>query len=354
MGEDSGDKTEEPTPHKLREARNKGQIAKSQEITSASLLFIAFFTFKAVAFNVWQQLVGLTQSVFELLASDFSTAIVTIALINSVKALFLCIGPIFAATFASAIIIESLQTGFLFTLEPLKPKFSNLNPIQGAKKFFSLKQYVELIKSIIKMSLVIWILYSVIREEYFVISQAQARNLWILMGFVGNLVIKIITRVGILYLCVALFDYFYQKFEFIKSMKMSKKEIKEEYKRLEGDPIIKQRQREAARSMSQGRQMGAVPGADVVVTNPIHIAIALQYDPNTMQAPVVLAKGKRLIASEIRSIATNHDIPIVENPHLAQMLFKTTAVGQGIPPDYFRLVAEVLAFVYHLKKKHLR
>jgi len=180
---------------------------------------------------------------------------------------------------------------------------------------------------------------------------AQQLTLWQIMKFTGSLVMKVVTRVGLFYLFIAFLDYLYQRWEYMKSMRMSKKEIKDEYKRLEGDPIIKQRQKEAQRQMAMGRQMGAVPSADVVVTNPIHLAIAIKYAPNEMNAPLVVAKGKRLVAGTIKNIAEANNIPIVENQPLAQKLFKVTEVDKEIPPEFYKAVAEILAFVYNLKKK---
>lgn len=354
MGEDSGDKTEEPTPHKLREARNKGQIAKSKEFTSAILLLASFYTLKGFAFKMWDQMAGLSISVFAVLGEPFSGALAGHFMREALKVTFVVLAPLFMVIVILAIILEALQTNFLITGEPLKPKFDSLNPISGFKKFFSLKQYVELIKSLVKMAIVIALLYFIIRDEFFIITQSQVRNIWLLMGLVGNIVMKVITQVGVAYFFIALLDFVYQRYEFIKSMRMTKKEIKEEYKRLEGDPTVKQRQREAQRNMAQGRQMGAVPGADVVVTNPVHVAVAIKYDQNENRAPIVLAKGQRLVAHEIKRIAEEYYIPIMENPPVARAIYKQSEVGDEIPAEYYKIVAEILAFVFNLKKNRTR
>ncbi len=352
MGEDSGDKTEEPTPHKIREARKKGQIAKSQEMTSALMLIISFYTFKITGPMMLDRLSGHTTMVFSLLDLEFSSTMVGMLLMDGFKTIMLTLAPLLGAVFIMVIIIESLQTGFLFSLEALTPKFENLNPINGFKKFFALKQYVELFKSIIKMAAVGTVLFVTIKELYPLVTQSQQQTPFALIALVGKIIMDTVTRVAVIYFILAIFDYFYQKYEYMKSLKMSKKEIKEEYKRLEGDPIIKQRQRETQRAMSQGRQMGQVPGADVVVTNPIHIAIAIQYDPDKKDAiPMVIAKGQRLIAEQIKQIADEHNIPIIENPPLARTLFKQVEIGHYIPKESFKLVAEILAFVFHIKNK---
>ena len=352
MGEDSGEKTEEPTPHKLREARKKGQIAKSKEFTSAVLLIVSFFTFKMTAISMWEQLGTFSNLVFGRLATDLSPAIMGGLLFEGLRVILLTLAPLLSVIVVITILMEALQTQFLISSEPLMPKLSNINPIEGVKKFFQMKQYVELIKSVIKMACVIGLLYIIFKQEFYIIPQSQSMNIWVVMQRVGQMVFKVVTWLGILYIVLALFDYFYQRYEYIKSMRMTKKEIKEEYKRLEGDPTIKQRQRQAQRDMAQGRQMGAVPGADVVVTNPVHFAVAIKYDHKSAQkAPVVVAKGRDLVAFEIKRIAEESRVLVVENPPLAQSLFRHVDVGSMIPPVHYRVMAEILAFVFHVKRK---
>ncbi len=355
MGEqDSGEKTEEPTPHKLQEARKKGQIAKSKDLTSAILLLVSFFMLKNTSVHIWEELTQLSRICFEQIPLEFSPSVAGAILMYVLKVLFNILGPIFGATFITAIILEVLQTGFLLSFSPLEPKLEKLNPIEGFKKFFTLKQYIELAKSLVKMGFVVVLIYSVIKEDLFMVVISTHLGLWEIMGFTGALAYKIVLRVGLFYLMIAFFDYFYQRYEYTKSLRMSKKEIKDEYKRLEGDPLVKQRQRDVQRQMAQSRQMGAVPNADVVVTNPIHLAIALSYKPNKMKAPRVLAKGKRLVAQDIRRLATEHQIPIIENPPLAQAMFPLIEVDEEVPPEFYKAVAEILAFVYNLKHKKAR
>jgi len=350
MGEDSGEKTEEPTPHKLREARKKGQVAKSKDLTTAFLLLISFYVLKSSAQHVWDQLTYVSKVAFEQIPLEFSATIAGHLLMMMLKVFGTAVAPLFAANVLVAVILESLQTGFLFSLDPITPDLNKLNPIEGAKKFFSLKQYVELVKSVLKMTIVVSIIYFAIRDEFYMVILAQQLTLWQVMSFTGHLVMKVVTRVGVFYLIIAIFDYMYQRYEHIKGLRMSKKEIKDEYKRLEGDPMVKQRQRDAARQMAQGRQMGAVPDSDVIVTNPIHVAIAIKYDLNSMRAPIILAKGKRLVAAQIKELAEEHRVPIVENPPLARGLYNVVEVGGEVPAIYYKAVAEILAFVYNLKK----
>jgi len=352
MGEqDSGEKTEEPTPHKLEEARKKGQTAKSKDLTSAIMLMVSFFMLQSTAVSIWEKFTSYSYKVYTFIPIDLTQSLVGFLLMEGLKVMLLILAPIFGATFITALVVELFQTGFVMSFDPLEPKLEKLNPIEGAKKFFKLKQYVELMKSLLKMSIVIFLIYTVIKEDFILVTLSSQFDLWKIMGFTGEMASKIVTRVGIFYLIIAIFDYFYQKYEFIKSLKMSKKEIKDEYKRLEGDPLIKQRQRDAQRQMSQNRQMGAVPNADVVVTNPIHLAIAISYKPNKMKAPLVLAKGRRLVAKEIRRIAQENKIPIIENKSLAQAMFPLVEADREVPPEFYKAVAEILAFVYNLRKK---
>ncbi len=354
MADESGEKNEEPTPHKLREARKKGQIAKGKDITGALLLFVSFFSLQATAMTMWTNLGNLSRFAFEQIPREFSTPVVGKILEEALILFLLTVGPMFAATFAVALIVEALQTGFLITFEPLTPKLEKLNPIEGIKKMFALKQWVELLNSLAKMIVVIWIIYGAIKAKFYLVLESQQMSLWQMMIAVGDIVMTVVIRVGLFYIVLAFIDYFYQRWEYLKQMRMSKKDIKEEYKRLEGDPMIKQRQRDAARALASGRQMGAVPGADVVVTNPVHLAIAIQYKAKEMKAPVVVAKGKRRVAEAIKKIAEENHVPIIENQPLAQAIFKGTPVGGEVPAAYYKAVAEILAFVYNLKKKRKR
>tara|TARA_A100001015_G_scaffold309446_1_gene408935 strand:+ start:4494 stop:5564 length:1071 start_codon:yes stop_codon:yes gene_type:complete len=351
MGEDSGEKTEEPTPHKLSEARKKGQIAKSKELTAAVLMIVSFYSLKIFAIHIWENLSMLTRSIMEAITLDFTIVLAGSILMEVLLLFFKMILPVFFIIFFAALVTELMQTGFLISVEPIMPKLSKINPIEGVKKYFTLKQYVEILKSIIKMTVVVFIIINAIEKDIQLVFLSQSFTLWQTMFFVAQLVMKVITRVTIFYFFVAILDFLYQRYEYIKGLKMSTKEIKDEYKRLEGDPTIKQRQREIQREMSQGRQSGAVPGADVVVTNPIHYAVALKYDEENMTAPKVVAKGKRLFAQEIKTIADSHLIPIIENPPLARQLFANANIDQEVPPEFYRAVAEILAFVYNLKRQ---
>jgi flagellar biosynthetic protein FlhB len=349
--EDAGSKTEEPTGHKLGEARKKGQIAKSKEFTSAVLFITSVLVLKVTGVYIWNNMVVLTQYCFEQIPREFSYGIVGKILYDILLTTALILAPIFLVNLIIALLIESVQTQFLFSFSPLTPDMNRINPIEQMKKYFTLKHYMESVKSVIKIIIVMVITFFAIKDKFALILKAQYLSLWQILTLAGSLVMDVTIKVCLFFVVIAILDYIYQRYEFLKSMKMTKKEIKEEYKRLEGDPQIKKKQREVQRKMAQSRQVGAVPGADVVVTNPTHIAIAIQYKVELAKAPVMVAKGKGLFAAEIKRIAEENYVSIIENKLLAQALYKYGEVGAMIPPQFYRVVAEILAFVYNLKKK---
>ncbi len=351
MGEQSGDKTEEPTPHKLEEARKKGQIAKSKELTTAVLVLLTYKVFAGVAEKMWNQLVEYSQFMFRMVENAktmLDIGYYSALMGYTINILLTTLMPIFLVTFLVAILVEVAQTQFVFSFETLTPKLDKLNPMNGLKRIFSMKGFIQIIITLLKIIIVAWIAWSVIKENLEMIVMALNMAPWNFMFFVGDLVMKIAMKVAGFYIAIALIDYLYQKYDFKKSMMMTKQEVKEEYKRLEGDPLVKQAQRQKQREASQRRQKGAVPKADVVVTNPVHLACALKYDADSDKAPVLLAKGERLNAQEIKRIAEDNFIPIVENEALARSIYKSTEPGEAVPPELYRAVAEVLAFVYKL------
>jgi flagellar biosynthesis protein FlhB len=353
MGEDSGDKSEEPTPHRLREARDKGQIAKSKEITTALLLISSYVLFRYTGEYVWNTLTLMAKSIFNEIPNvkDFSLSFAGYALLLGFQGFAMSLAPLFGLTLLVALVSEALQTGFLFSMDPLSPKIERVNPGEGFKRMFSLQGFVELIKSILKIIIVFYITWMAIKDDIPFIVVLINGQPWDAVVLGGNMAYKIALRVGMFYVVIALLDYLYKRWEYMRGLKMTKQEIKEEYKRLEGDPMIKQRMREMQRQVAYQRMMSAVPQADVVVTNPTHIAVALKYETSKMKAPKMLAKGERKAAEEIKQLAEKHYIPIVENEPLARSIFRTTDVGQQIPQELFQAVAEVLAYVYKIKQK---
>jgi len=353
MAEEAGEKTEEPTPHRLREAREKGQVAKSKEITTALLLIFSYMLFRYTGEYVWNNLTSMATMIFSQIPNtgDFSYTFVGYILLLGIQGLLLCVAPIFGLTMFIAFAAEVLQTGFMFSVDPLSPKMERLSPAEGFKRMFSLQGFVELIKSILKIGIVFWITWLAIRDDIPYIVILIRGQPWDAVVLGGSIAYKVAIRVGLFYVAIAILDYFYKRWEYMRGLKMTKQEIKEEYKRLEGDPMIKQRMRELQRQVAYQRMMAAVPQADVVVTNPTHIAIALKYEAQKMKSPTVLAKGERKAAEEIKRIADTSYVPIVENEPLARSIYRTTDIGKQIPAELFQAVAEVLAYVYKLKKK---
>jgi flagellar biosynthetic protein FlhB len=354
MAEEGGERSEEPTPHRLREAREKGQVAKSKEITTAVLLLVTYYVFNFSAQFMWGEIAGMATTLFGLIpdfAHDFSLAIVGYAFLVAIRGFAFAVGPIFIVGFLAAMITEALQTGFVVAADPLAPKLERINPFEGFKKLFSLQGLVETIKSIIKILIVFYITWLAVRDDLPFVVVLMDGQPWDALVLGGSIAYNVAIRVGLFYIVVAILDYLYRRWEYMRNLRMTRQEIKEEYKRLEGDPLIKQRMRDLQRQVAYQRMMSAVPRADVVVTNPIHLAVALQYIQGKMKAPTLLAKGQRLQAEEIKRIAEENGVPVIENEPLARSIYHTTAVGHEVPRELYKTVAEVLAFVYKLKKE---
>ncbi|MDD4179826.1 MAG: flagellar biosynthesis protein FlhB [Candidatus Margulisbacteria bacterium] len=352
MGEGGGDKTEEPTPHRLREAREKGQVAKSKEITTAFLLLLTYYLFRYLGEFMWRNLAEMTAAVFQLVpeAKDFSLAMVGYLFLLGLRAMAFVLLPIFAIVFIAAFIAEAAQTGFVFAVDPLSPKVERINPLEGFKRMFSMQGFVELIKSLLKILIVFYIAWYAAKDDLPYIMVLMESHPWNALVLGGDIAYKIAIRVGMFYIVIAILDYLYRRWEYMRNLKMTKQEVKEEYKRLEGDPLVKQRIRDLQRQAAYQRMMGAVPQADVVVTNPTHVAVALKYEQAKSKAPIVLAKGERKVAAEIKRIAEAHEISIVQNEQLARSIYRSTRINQEVPAELYQAVAEVLAYVYKIKK----
>ena len=258
--------------------------------------------------------------------------------------------PVFLIGYSVALLTNIVQVGWKVTAKPMKPKFSKLNPLSGFKRIFSKDSLFELLKSIAKISLIIYVAYTAIRDhqdELFLLYDIPLLQVVLL---VGSIVINAGLQISLVYLIVGIADWFYQKHKFKEDMKMTKQEVKDEYKNTEGNPEIKGRQRSRMREASQRRMMQSLPSADVVITNPTHYAVAIKYDASQYSAPVVVAKGEDYLAMKIREAAKEHQIEIVENKPLARMLYANVDVGEEVPPELYQAVAEVLAFVYSLRE----
>ncbi|MEI5906189.1 flagellar biosynthesis protein FlhB [Bacillus spongiae] len=348
----AGEKTEKATPKKRQESRKKGQTAKSQDVNTAFVLLAVFLFLLFGGSFIGKIIFQLFHHTFEdyMLISLSASTVEAIA-IEVFQQMMLLLAPVMLIAMISAIVSNYLQIGFLFSTEPLKPKLEKIDPIKGFKRIFSMRAIVELIKSILKISfvgtitfIVLWVRIEEVLSLSFKSPAASGKtiiSLTIQMGIAASLSL----------LFLAVFDYLYQKYDFEKNIRMSKQDIKDEFKNTEGDPLIKSKIKQRQREMAQRRMMQEVPQADVIITNPTHFAIALKYDEEKSEAPIVIAKGVDFLAQKIKLIAKEHDVTMVENRPLARALYDTADIGESIPEEFFKAVAEVLAYVYRLKNK---
>lgn len=346
------DKTEEPTEHKLQEQRKKGQVMKSQEVISslgmlaavASLYGAGAFMYNNVK-NFWIYVWKLIPT-FDPTTRDFAAD--TMEVIGVVA---MTLAPLLAATFLMGIVANVAQIKLLFTVEPLKPSLKKINPISGFKNIFSVKSLMELFKQLAKLFIVGAICISIVRGEIESFAMAPLWDIQTTVGMVGGIVWRIVKAVLLGMVIISAVDYVFQKKQFMKSMKMSFNDLKDEYKETEGNPEVKGKIRQKMQQASQGGMMQEVPNANAVVTNPTHLAVAIKYDKDECPVPTVVAKGERLIAQQIKLKAEDNEVPLVENVELARALFGACDVGQAVPTELYKAVAEILAYVMKLKRK---
>ena len=346
------ERTESPTPKRRKEAREKGNVAKSTEVNSVLVLLIGILLIKMVSPWIYQKIGGDLTNSFGMISNPEMEQALFIAHFRNSIILFLSLTlPIALGILIVGLLANIIQVGFLFTANPLIPKLEKINPLSGLKRIFSMRSVVEAVKSIFKMFIIALVAYLTIRGEYrnlIILSNTSVGNIWITILQVG---FKIVFRVALVLIFLAILDYAYQRYEHEKKLKMTRNEIKQERKQMEGDPLIKARIRSLQREMSRRRMMEEVPKATVVVTNPTTLAIAIRYEQAEMEAPIVLAKGKHLIADKIKQIAIEKDIPVIEDKILARAMYDQIVVGEEIPMEFFNAVAEILAYVYKLKNK---
>jgi len=353
-----GEKTEEPTSKKLSDARNEGQVAKSKEVTSAFEMLAAFLMMRFFIQYIGTVLVGNIYDIYsqiptyvKLYEGHIQSQTFRMLFVQSLLRILQIIAPFLIVGFLVAFITNLLQVKWKVTTKPLKPKFSKLNPVNGFKRFFSPNSLVELVKSVLKLALIGYVVKSYLEKNMPPIFQLYDISLNQGIVQVGMLVINLGIRISLFYMLIAAADYVYQKIKFKKDMKMTKQEVKDEYKNAEGDPQVKSKQRQRMMEASRRRMMQQLPEADVVITNPTHYAVAIKYEPELYDAPFVVAKGADYLAQKIKDVAKENRIEIVENKPLARMLYANVDVGSVVPPELYQAVAEVLAFVYHLKGK---
>jgi flagellar biosynthetic protein FlhB len=353
MAEDDGqEKTEDPTPRKRQKAREDGQVAKSIEIVSVAILFFAVAALHLASGFIYLNMEKIFNESFKFgIITEFNTRSFLYFFYAVVKYSAMAMAPILIAVFIAALFSNLFQVGFFVSWKAIEPKGSKVNPIKGFGRLFSMKSVFDLFKSILKITIIFALAYFAVaydKENLLRLYDNEVRSIFI---YLMKTSFRIFVWILIVMIILAVIDYLYQKWDFEQKIKMSKQEVKDEMKQTEGDPHVKSRIRQLQAEAARNRMMSEVPKADVVITNPTHIAVALRYDQLNMNAPQVLAKGAGRVAERIREIAAKENIPIIEQPQLARNLFKIVDIGDQIPSDFFQAVAEILAKVYQMKKK---
>lgn len=350
-----GEKTEDATSKRLKDVRNEGNVAKSAEISTAATLLVFFVCIKFAIGFVGEHLLESFDTFYTLIPryvnDNIEIAEFRYLLIEALLSISLIIAPFLLLGFVVAILSNTLQFKFQITTKPLQPKFDKLNPVSGFKRMFSVNTLMELLKSVVKVVAITYISYTVlvehIEELFLLYDMSVNQGLLLMYDIITELLMKIV----ILFCVVGAADFMYQKWKFKEDNKMTKQEVKDEFKNQEGDPKVKGQQRRRMQQASQRRMMAAIPEADVVITNPTHFAVALAYESGRGQAPVVVAKGADFLAGRIKEIARENNVEIVENKPLARMLYYNVELDAEIPPELYQAVAEVLAYVYQLRNK---
>ncbi len=348
---DQGEKTEEATQQRREDFRNRGQVAQTKELSSVFVLF-------AGVLLIWLMSRFFLLQIWEVFNQTFGDNLVHAVRsgnwqeigVFAFNRMALILAPMLVVFWLVGFMSTVFQIGFLYNEEALQVRWDRIDPVQGLLRMFKLRAVIEGIKATIKMIVIIFICYVLMEDQIQALPHLMSYSLGQILTFLGDSIIRLLMGVGIFMLMLSGLDYFYQRWDMENEMRMTKQEVREEIKSREGDPMIKARIKRIQREVASRRMMEDIPKATVIVTNPTHIAVALRYD-ETLAAPVVIAKGADLIAEKIRNLAREHGIPIVENKPLARTMFKTLKIGQAIPRDLYTAVAEVLSYVFRLKRK---
>ncbi|MEL7608372.1 MAG: flagellar biosynthesis protein FlhB [Bacillota bacterium] len=354
MSQQGGDKTEKATPKKRREAREKGQVFKSTELATALSLIALFGALSILGSSMMDRLGEYMTSVFgagKSLPETLTISTVQPLMLNAVLNMFLVILPVLGVAFMAGLVFNYLQVGFLFSTKAMAPKFSRINMLEGFKRIFSKNTLIELLKSLIKLAVLGYIAYTEYQEQVEKVPRLMQSGLTGSIVAMVNILFGLAFKLGLALAVLGPLDFLYQWWKYEKDLRMSKQEIKDEYKLTEGDPQIKGKIRQKQRQMSSLRMMRAVAQADVVITNPTHYAVALAYEEGKHSAPLIVAKGKDLVAQRIREKARENHVEIVENKPLAQQLYFFCEVGDEVPEKMYQAVAEILAYIYRMKNK---
>ncbi|WP_193180002.1 flagellar biosynthesis protein FlhB [Nisaea sediminum] len=350
--QDQGDKTEEASARKLSQAREKGQVLSSKEVNNFAILLGATIVVGLVGPFTMR---GLTESLLIFIERPdmIDVAGSGAVMIDMLLGVGLAIAPALALLVVLAALGILMQIGWLLSPESIQPKLEKISPISGAKRLFSLKSVVELLKGVVKMILVGFVAYLIVSPEFTRIELMVQMDIKELLDETHMVAIEIFIGVLAVAAVIAVVDYLYQRYEFMNQMKMSKQEVRDEHKQTEGDPHVKARLRQLRMERARTRMMAEVPKATVVITNPTHYAIALKYDMEQMSAPRVVAKGVDAVALRIREIANENEVPIVENRPLARALYDNAELDEEIPEDYYKAVAEVISYVFKMNQTYV-
>ena len=344
------------TPHKRNESREKGQVAKSNELTTTLALIAVLGFFFVAGYDTWHHLTNIMYGAFSAIGGQLNAGKTILIFLGLTGVAFKIIAPVLIVAVIVGILGNIFQIGLIFSSQPLMPQLSRINPISGFQRILSMRGLFEAVKSIFKIGLIGYIVYVTIMSnlvDVFSLVDADKSNIAALfVSTVGRIGFQVFLRAALALLFLSIFDLLYQRWQHEQDIRMTREEIREEMKRTEGDPEIRRRIRRVQRDLSQARMMKAIPEADAVITNPVHLAVAIKYDYEVMDSPYVVAKGERKIARQIREIAEEHGVPIVENPPLAQALYKNVEVGEAIPMEFYQAIAEVLAYVHELTNRY--
>lgn len=352
--DDGGDKTEEATTKKLSDARKEGQVAKSTELITASGLLTLFLSLKIFVGYITEQLIQVFHKVYNninnIASEEFNSNVFAKLFSDGLWSILKICFPIFLLIMLTSFTVVAFQVKWKVSGKLIMPKFSKINPISGFSKILSKDKIVELIVSVVKIFLIFYIVSDALKNYWGLLITLYDFDLLQAVALIGDIIIDLGLKISFVFLIIGFADYIYQKMKFKKDMRMTKQEVKDEFKNSEGDPKIKSKIRARMREASQRRMMQELPQADVVITNPTHLAAAIKYDKESSDAPILIAKGADYLAMKIKEVAKENNIDIVENKPLARMLYYNVEIGAEIPPELYQMTAEVLAYVYGLNK----
>lgn len=347
-----GEKTEKATPRKKKKSREEGQVAKSPEVNTAFTFLAVFIALRFAAGGIYNRVMGIFGYSFSMIPDAeavFEPSYISRFVMYLFTQIILMSLPIFAVSMAVGVLSEVMQAGFNVTMKPLMPKFSRLNPMQGFKRIFSVRSLLQLFKSLVKFAVIGMVIYTSVASRLGVLTRLLDMDIFEAVSTIGDIAMNMGIMVGAWFIGIATLDFAYTRWKHSRDLRMTKQEVKEEYKQTEGNPQIKGQIRNRMREVSMRRMMQSVPRADVIITNPTHYAAALRYDREKDRAPVLVAKGADYVARRIKEIAAENDVQIIENRELARAIYSSVDVGREIPPELYQAVAEILAFVFSLK-----